>query len=476
MLREPKLSRWCWILGLAAAWCSLAAPRQATGVKVGEVTHESAIVWMRLTRDSERNWKGLDLRGKGGQKTVPEGISPDELEGAAPGAAGRVRLRYGTQRDLSDARQTPWVTVSAVTDYAHQFVLRGLRPDTVYYFAAETADLGDGSRHESLFGEFRTAPLPTATDPILFTAITCLMYADLDDRDGFKIFDAMLELRPRFTVFTGDDVYYDNEDPRVTSVAVAKYHWQRMYSLPRHVRFCLRVPTYWMKDDHDTYADDCWPGMKLDKMGSFTFEDGQRIFLEQVPMGERTWRRFRWGKHLEIWLVEGRDFRSPNPVPDGPDKTIWGRAQKDWLKKTLLSSDATWRILISPTPLVGPDRKNKADNHSNAAFAHEGREMRQWLADHLKGNVFVICGDRHWQYHSVDPETGLHEFCTGAVSDEHAGGSPGEDPRYHRFHRVKGGFLSVLASGEEIRFRHHDVNGRVVYEYRQAAPRRTLRP
>ena len=39
-------------------------------------------------------------------------------------------------------------------------------------------------------------------------------------------------------------------------------------------------------------------------------------------MGERTYRTFRWGRGLQIWLVESRDFRSANTMKDGPDKTI----------------------------------------------------------------------------------------------------------------------------------------------------------
>jgi hypothetical protein len=64
----------------------------------------------------------------------------------------------------------------------------------------------------------------------------------------------------------------------------------------------------------------------------------------------------------------------------------------------------------------------------------------------------------------------VQEFSVGAASDEHAGGSPGEDASYHRFHRVKGGFLSVAlnATGNrsEIVVRHHDVYGTVVYEWK----------
>ena len=70
--------------------------------------------------------------------------------------------------------------------------------------------------------------------------------------------------------------------------------------------------------------------------------------------------------------MEGRDYRSPNDMPDGPGKTIWGEEQMAWLKKTAAESDAAFRILISPTPIVGPDRENKRDNHANKVFKHEG--------------------------------------------------------------------------------------------------------
>jgi hypothetical protein len=69
----------------------------------------------------------------------------------------------------------------------------------------------------------------------------------------------------------------------------------------------------------------------------------------------------------------------------------------------------------------------------------------------------------------VHPETGVQEFSCGSASDQHAEGSPGEDKRYHRFHRVKGGFLSVTANGSGLAFRFHEVHGAVVYEKRFSA-------
>ena len=74
-------------------------------------------------------------------------------------------------------------------------------------------------------------------------------------------------------------------------------------------------------------------------------------------------------------------------------------------------------------------------------------------------------GDRHWQYHSVDPETGLNEFGCGAASDSHSVmPSGGEDLRYHRYLRAKGGFVTCRAdpADRSLVLQHHDIHGAVV--------------
>jgi alkaline phosphatase D len=288
-----------------------------------------------------------------------------------------------------------------------------------------------------------------------------------DREDGFEIYRSMLDLEPSFFVHTGDIVYYDRLGK---TLDLARYHWQYTYGLPTNVAFHRRVPSYFIKDDHDVWQDDCWPGMRRDNMHELTFAQGQAVFREQVPMGERIWRTVRWGRDLQIWLVEGRDFRSPNDTPDGPDKTIWGAEQKAWFKETVAASDATFRVLVSPTPIVGPDRPSKRDNHSNSNFAHEGDELRSFISS--QGNMIVICGDRHWQYASVDPKTGLREYSSGPHTDAHAGGFS-EDQRspMHRFLRIRGGFLSGTVERQDgaptLTIRFHDVNGAVQYSERR---------
>src|SRR5262245_39423592 len=94
-----------WVLGLLALPNLAQESRQATGVKVGEVSDVSSIVWMRVTAEASRNSKGIVGKGKPAEAPPPD-AEIAKLEGACPGAPGQVRLRYSTREDLGDASAT----------------------------------------------------------------------------------------------------------------------------------------------------------------------------------------------------------------------------------------------------------------------------------------------------------------------------------------------------------------------------------
>jgi len=292
---------------------------------------------------------------------------------------------------------------------------------------------------------------------------TCHEYNDQDDPGGFRIYKHMQSMNPDFMVHTGDVLYYDQ---LAKNLPLAYWHWQRMFGLSNCKDFYRQVPTYFMKDDHDTWMNDCYPQSTNKFMGEFTFKQGVKVFNQQVPMGEKPYRTFRWGKDLQVWLMEGREYRSDNRSEDGPGKTIWGKEQMDWFQETFSASDATFRILISPSPVVGPDRPQKRDNHANSGFAYEGSVIRNFLATHK--NVFIVCGDRHWQYVSQDQSTGLMEFSCGPASNEHAGGWNKNNvlPEHH-YLNIVGGFLGVEVKREsgaaKIVFTHYSVDGEKLY-------------
>jgi alkaline phosphatase D len=464
-------------------------PYQANGVKIGEVTQTSAIIWTRLTQAPERKTDGIPFNDISWKRSaddksvflftgvqIPEGASLDQMIDAIPGVPGQIRIVYWEKENEQSTRiSTPWAAVDERRDYTHQFQLTNLKPGVRYAFKTEprNSGIGFGSSSREVSGSFRTAPTAQQPGKVVFTVVTGQGYHRRDnEQNGHKIYPLMQKLKPDFFVHTGDIVYYDKRRPLVHSTNLARFKWNRTYALPFQREFHNEIPSYFIKDDHDTHQDDCWPDMENNKMGEFTFEQGQAIFLEQVPMGKKTYRTVRWGTDLQIWLVEGRDFRSPNTMVDGPEKTIWGPEQKDWFKRTVQASDATFRVLISPMPIVGPDRVTKNDNHANAGFKHEGDELRQFIG--RQENMVVVCGDRHWQYISRDPETGVREYSCGPTSDKHAGGFQQELRQpMHRYLNIVGGFLSGtverLDGKPTLIFRFHGTNGDILREDRLVA-------
>lgn len=480
-----KKSRAFSLLLLATLLCSQYLPAEGpylgNGIKSGEATQDTILLWTRLTAKPDVSAEGIPWSQESPRKVgdayvfstpqVPEGKTVDDMAWALPGAPGEVRVSYWPEETSNLSQSTSWVPVDGSADFTHQFKLEALKPHTRYQCVVEARPLdGTGVSHR-VQGTFNTAPTAETAPTITFTVVTGQEFWRRDDEtQGHKIYPVMGKLHPDFFVHTGDIVYYDKGGPWSSDVAQARHKWNRMYALPFQRAFHNQVTSYFLRDDHETWQNDCWPTMDNKKMGELTYADGVNIFFEQVPgpNREEPWRTIRWGKDLQIWLPEGRDFRSPNDMPDGPGKTIWGEKQLAWFKESVAASDATFRVLISPTPVVGPDRKEgKNDNHSNEAFAHEGTALREFMA--AQKNMLVICGDRHWQYASIDPETGLREYCSGPTSDKHAGGFREElrEPM-HRYLNIIGGFLACTSErrdGEPVLvLRHYNVAGEVVNE------------
>lgn len=436
-----------------------------TGCKTAEVTSNSAILWTRLCTQESPNPIVHQRREVVFRHPIDfdEDMPVAAMDGGVKAGSGTVKVfvNGGGQAFESD-----WHTALPENDFTVRIPLQGLLPGKLYDYTWVARP--PGSENESMAsGTFRTAPAESEPTDVRLVTSTCQYFWSYDDHArGFRTYDAMRRLTPDFFVHTGDYVYYDKPGPLATNIEKARHQWHAMDAWPSLVDFYQHVPAYMAKDDHDLLADDAHPSSPA--YGELTFQDGLKLWRENAPIADKPYRTFRWGKHLQVWLMEGREFRSPNPEPDGQHKTIWGGEQKEWLQRTVEASDATFKLLFSPTPVVGPDRDRKTDNHANKAFETEGTWLRDYIA--RRKNMFVVNGDRHWQYVSVDTKTGVTEFGSGPVSDAHAQGWDQQDLRpEHKFLRVKGGFLTIdVTAGQTdspmIRFVHCDVDGQEVHE------------
>ncbi len=78
----------------------------ATGVKVGEIGPDSALIWVRAAATAERNSTGLHIAGQPA-KPLDEGVRIEDLEGECPGAPGMVRAVV--ELDAATLKQTEWM-------------------------------------------------------------------------------------------------------------------------------------------------------------------------------------------------------------------------------------------------------------------------------------------------------------------------------------------------------------------------------
>jgi len=477
-------------LGVLLSILLLAAPGRAAGIHqaqgemAGEVTASSVLLQSRLTSIT--------------------GPALDEA-GDVPGAAGVACFEWSESADFAKPRRTGWMTARAEGDFIVRATLDGLKPATRYYYR-RVAGADQSSAKTGPTRQFKTLPAADSSAPVSFCMGSCMNYhpfmsgkangggpvtaTDEDKRLGYPAFAAMAKLAPDFFIGAGDIVYYDKGQPFATELPELRKKWHEQFRFPRLVEFFARTPAYWSKDDHDFRFDDAdLGGEKLPLPAT-----GIELFREQMPIhaaGDRatpTYRTHRVQRHLQLWFTEGRDYRTGNKQPDGPEKTIWGAEQREWLKRTLKESDATWKIIVTPTPMVGPDRNSKTDNHTNLrGFRHEADTFFQWLRDQGLTNVLTFCGDRHWQYHSIHP-LGVEEFSVGALNDENSirGERPGlkgtTDPdglirQPYIYSEPTGGFLHVRVgtNGQgqaQLVIEHRDDHGVVLNAVTKTAPAR----
>jgi phosphodiesterase/alkaline phosphatase D-like protein len=261
-----------------------------SGVTAGEITYHSAIVWGRTTQ----------------QRWVRAQVATD------PGFQNVVRERFLQAIDNNND------TVQTKFD--------GLNPNATYHYRF---CLPDGSVCSSL-GTFRTAPLPSASRTIRF--------AYSGDETGYKqpgasdpfwgnfnVFRSMIAEHNNFNIDFGDTIYSDPEVPGApTALGVGQkwsYYRQKL-AVPnmKRIRSATGLYNHW--DDHEFINDFSIPenGRDLYNKGVKAFRDYEPVtFSDQSGI----YRSFRWGKNLQLFLLDERSFRSAkasaNHTCDNPD-------------------------------------------------------------------------------------------------------------------------------------------------------------
>ncbi|MFF2568119.1 alkaline phosphatase D family protein [Streptomyces sp. NPDC058084] len=439
------------------------APAFLHGIASGDPLPDGVLLWTRVTP------------------------TPDAAPGSGRGADTPVGWELAEDRSFARTVASGTVVASASSDHTVKVDVRGLRPATSYWFRFTSGGT------VSPTGRTRTAPAVDSAAPgVRFGVVSCAnweagyfsAYRHLAARADL---DAILHL--------GDYIY----EYAAGSYPEAKYtvrQHQPAHEIVALADYRLRHATYktdtdlqalhaahpivaiW--DDHE-FANDAWSGGAENHTPGAEGVWAERVaaakqaYFEWMPVRTSTegtvYRRLRFGRLADLHLLDLRSFRSQQAgvgsgKVDDPERSITGRAQLDWLKSGLASSDATWQlvgtsVMISPVAfgalpadLLGPLAELLGLPQGGLAvnvdqwdgYTDDRKELLKHLTDRGIRNTVFLTGDIHMAWANDVPVKAATYPLSASAATEFVVTSVTSDNLDDMLH-VAPGTLSVVAAG-----------------------------
>jgi len=333
-------------------------PEMLHGIQAGDVAHSSAVVWSSVDRP------------------------------------GYMHVEVSTSESFKEAIKYAPVLATTASGYAAKCLLTELPQNhEIFYRIHFSAFDQPRAKSSSVAGKFRTAPAesesPLKDIRFAWSGDTAGQGWGIDPaRGGMATYSTIRRHSPDFMIHSGDTIYADGpikpkqEMPdgsvwrNIVSDGVHKvaetleeYRGRWRYNLQdMHLRqFNSEIPVYYQWDDHevinnwspgkDLANDDRYKEKSIDKLAG----RARRAFHEMLPTrihGKepgRIYRKVSYGPLLDVFMLDLRSYRGANSTGDQDVLTdqsrIFGAAQMAWFQRSLLESQATWKVIASDMPL-----------------------------------------------------------------------------------------------------------------------------
>jgi alkaline phosphatase D len=415
---------------IAMPYLSRAGDRPAVthGVQSGDVSLEGGVVWARADRPSQ------------------------------------MMVEVATTESFKDARSLPPIAALPESDFTAKMLLENLPSGQDIFYRVRFRDLAHVNViGEPVVGRFRTAPADRRDVSFVWGGdVAGQGWGINSDDGGMFTFATMRKYKPDFFLHSGDTIYADGVIPSEVKLADGKlwknltipekakvaetldeYRAAHKYNLlDEHVRgFNAEVPIFVQWDDHEVTNN--WslskqlPAAYKERDINVLAARAARAFHEMYPMREsivepgRVYRTLSYGPHLDVFMLDERSYRGPNGANQqtsyGPDAYFLGPDQLAWLKRALLNSRATWKVIASDMPLSLIVYDDATNSKGSEAFAQgdgapRGRELKTagivntvWLTADVHYAAAHYYNPNKAQFQDFDP---FWEFVSGPL---HAG-------------------------------------------------------
>jgi alkaline phosphatase D len=432
------------------------------GVAAGDVSTRSAILWARANREGV-----VVLQVVRGQRFPPCRVGAG-LGSIGAGIGIGVRARASDENDKTVQRRVSGLRPG--TEYHYRFCTRGGARSAVGTFETPPRSGQAKTIRFAMTGDQDALPLPGQSRPFW---------------NRFQIWNLIRRERNDFNVLLGDTIYSDTEVAgyglgNVATTVPQKWTKYRL-NLGRapwvRARGSAAYYAHW--DDHE-FINNYSPlanEFPLDVgtvrlNGRTLFRRSVAAFRDYNPITYSArngiYRSFRWGRNLEVFLLDERSFRSrladyqgncdnppgsgnrdlaptappsirsafslivpqlANPVPpqctaaiNDPDRTFLGARQLARFKRAIRRSTATFKVIFSEMPI----QQFYLDPYDRwEGYAAERTKLLRFLVDNVD-NVVFLSSDVHAslvndvRFQTLEEggpvDSGITEITTGPVA------------------------------------------------------------
>ena len=347
----------------------------------------------------------------------------------------RVSFQVATDAKFNDVVARGNRQTAAEHDMVAEPTVRGLDPSTKYFYRFSTGNA-------STRGKFRTMPSPNRHPAFDFSVTGDSDFYWLQHpeeiSEPFDVLRRIKETNPDFWIYLGDTIYSDSEAAEEQGVPTAltlEEKWQKYKDnrVPAAKALFKSVSTWAQWDDHEVIND--YDGAVLAQTDPALLAAGQQAFFDYFPgptSADETYMKIDVGSDADFLMLDERTFRTQSadgenspcldaegnldlaptlpeyhravllqqgPVDpaclahvNDPNRTMLGAEQKQWLKDSLLESDAKWKFIVNEVPMtqlwVLPyDRWE--------GYAAERAEILNFIRDNNVKNVVFLTTDIH---------------------------------------------------------------------------------
>lgn len=273
--------------------------------------------------------------------------------------------------------------------------VKGLQPGAFHQYAFLLGD-ADGFIARGPIGQFRAALASEALEIVTFGGTSCTHQKDRK----MSALSAAASRNLDFFLHAGDHVYTDSATDLAgntvgQAVTLAEYRskYRDGWTAAGMKAVHRSAGLYLTWDDHE--IDNNWDA---EVFSASRLENAKRAFFEHRALRrdganpDRLWRSFRWGRTVEVFILDCRSERKTSTRTTASAQLI-SPEQSAWLKDGLDTSQAVFKVILTSVPMTdfegeGTDRWE--------GFAAQRKDLLSYIDNKRIKGVFWLSGDHHF--------------------------------------------------------------------------------